>query len=98
MRYLGKISYGMYVYHLAIIWLMGKIFNLNLSERFPLLLAFVTFAITWVVAALSFHLMEKPIMDLKDRFFDVPSEDPAAGTSACCVTRYRPSLHKFSVL
>lgn len=74
LRYLGKISYGMYVYHLAIIWLMGYFFNLNLAERFPLPLALVTFALVWVVAALSYQWMEKPIMDLKDRFFDVPPE------------------------
>lgn len=77
LRYLGKISYGMYVYHLAIIWMMGKIFHLNLAERFPILLALLTFAVTWVVSALSFQLMEKPIMDLKDKFFRVPSDKPA---------------------
>jgi len=74
LRYLGKISYGMYVYHLAIIWLMGTLFGQNLSEPFPPLLAFVTFALAWVVAAMSYQWMEKPIMDLKDRFFEVPSE------------------------
>jgi peptidoglycan/LPS O-acetylase OafA/YrhL len=74
LRYLGKISYGLYVYHLAIIWLMATIFDLNISEPFPPLLAFVTFGLVCIVAALSFHLMEKPLMDLKDRFFAVPSE------------------------
>lgn len=73
LRYLGKISYGMYVYHLAIIWLMTTIFNLNITKPFPPLLAFVTFGLVWIVAALSFHLMEKPLMDLKDRFFTVPN-------------------------
>ena len=78
LRYLGKISYGAYVYHLAIIWLMGQIFDLNLSERFPIHLALLTFAITWVVSALSFQLMEKPITNLKDRLFRVPSDKPVA--------------------
>ncbi len=32
LRYLGKISYGMYVYHFALIWLMGKLFNQNPSR------------------------------------------------------------------
>jgi len=77
LRYLGKISYGMYVYHLAIVWLMGTLFGQNLSEPFFPLLAFVTFALVWVVAAMSYQWMEKPIMDLKDRFFEVPSERPA---------------------
>lgn len=72
LRYLGKISYGLYVYHFALIWLMGTLFGHTLTEPFPPLLAFATLAIVWVVAALSFQLMEKPIMDLKDRFFAVP--------------------------
>lgn len=75
-RYLGRISYGAYVYHLAIIWLMGYFFNLSLAERFPLHLALLTLAITCVVSAASYQFMEKPIMDLKDKFFDVPSEHP----------------------
>ena len=74
LRHLGKISYGLYVYHFALIWLMAKLFNQNLTEPFPPLLALATFALVWVVAAMSFQWMEKPIMDLKDRFFDVPSE------------------------
>jgi peptidoglycan/LPS O-acetylase OafA/YrhL len=74
LRYLGKISYGLYVYHFAIIWLMGTLFNLNLSEPFPPLQAAITFVIVWAVAALSYQWMEKPIMDLKDRFFEVPPE------------------------
>jgi peptidoglycan/LPS O-acetylase OafA/YrhL len=73
LRYLGKISYGMYVYHLAIIWLMAVVFDLAITEPFPPIFAFVTFVLVWVVSALSFHLMEKPIMDLKDRFFTVPA-------------------------
>ena len=72
LRHLGKISYGMYVYHLAIVWLMAVVFDLTITEPFPPIFAFVTFALVWIVSALSFHLMEKPIMDLKDRFFDVP--------------------------
>jgi peptidoglycan/LPS O-acetylase OafA/YrhL len=64
----------MYVYHFAIIWLMGTLFGQNLTEPFSPWLAFVTFAVVWVVASLSFQLMEKPIMDLKDRFFEVANQ------------------------
>ena len=78
LRYLGKISYGMYVYHFALIWLMGTLFGQNLTEPFSPWLALLTFAVVWVVAALSFQWMEKPIMDLKDRFFEV-AEQPKTG-------------------
>ncbi len=73
LRHLGKISYGMYVYHLAIIWLMATVFDLTITDPFPPIFAFVTFGLVWIVSALSFHLMEKPLMDLKDRFFIVPA-------------------------
>lgn len=78
LRHLGKISYGMYVYHFALIWLMGTLFGQNLTEPFSPWLALLTFAVVWVVAALSFQWMEKPIMDLKDRFFEV-ADQPKAG-------------------
>ncbi len=67
LRYLGKISYGLYIYHGAVIW-----FTLKLNLPFDLatwqMFAF-TLAATALVASLSFHLYEKPLNDLKERFF-----------------------------
>lgn len=67
LRYLGKISYGLYIYHSAIIW-----FTLKLNLPFDLgtwqILLF-TLAATTLVASLSFFLFEKPINNLKDKFF-----------------------------
>lgn len=82
LRHLGRISYGLYVYHLAIIWMMAQLFDLSVAERFPLPLALLTLAITWIVSALSYQLMEKPLIDLKDKFFDVPSERPLPESQA----------------
>ncbi|GAB4504067.1 MAG: hypothetical protein Fur0043_10600 [Anaerolineales bacterium] len=69
LRYLGKISYGLYIYHGTVIW-----FTLKLNLPFDLatwqMFAF-TLAATTLVASLSFHLYEKPINDLKDKFFPV---------------------------
>lgn len=75
MRYLGKISYGMYVYHYAVIWLIIQAqnknrefldlgFNYGTTQTYLIALALTTFA-----AAISFHFLEKPINELKDRFF-----------------------------
>ena len=71
-KYLGKISYGMYVYHLAIIWFVARIRDFLPISGEPmakLLTALISFPITVLVASLSYHFMEKPILNLKDRFF-----------------------------
>jgi peptidoglycan/LPS O-acetylase OafA/YrhL len=75
MRYLGRISYGMYVYHYAIIWLLIQAQNknreiLDLSINYGMARTYIlALAVTVFVATTSFHLLEKPINDLKDRFF-----------------------------
>lgn len=75
MRYLGKISYGMYVYHYAVIWFIVQAQNksretLDLSINYGMgrtyLLALTA---TTLIAAISFRFLEKPINDLKDRYF-----------------------------
>jgi peptidoglycan/LPS O-acetylase OafA/YrhL len=72
MRYLGKISYGLYVYHFPIIWFSGRIRDLGLSEMAAKpLTAIIAFAATFGIASLSYHFMEKPLLDLKDRFFSL---------------------------
>jgi peptidoglycan/LPS O-acetylase OafA/YrhL len=80
-NYLGKISYGLYVYH-------NFVYNhfhtpathptlrvLNKIYQFVPMLRGVTlfeilyfFLLTTLVAALSWHLIEKPINNLKDRY------------------------------
>lgn len=73
LRFIGKISYGIYVYHFPVMWFVTRF----LEERVPeetlywLNLAF-SFAITILIATLSWYLLERPILSLKDRFFSVP--------------------------
>jgi len=69
LSYLGKISYGLYIYHNVVIW-----FTLKLDLPFDpgtWSMFFFTLAVTTVVASLSFFLLEKPINSLKDIFFPV---------------------------
>jgi peptidoglycan/LPS O-acetylase OafA/YrhL len=75
LSYLGKISYGMYVYHLPVIWFLLAI-QLEYKDRLPFFFYlgqtrtyFLVLLITLIIASLSFHLFEKPINNLKDRFF-----------------------------
>ncbi len=72
-HYLGKISYGIYIYHPAVIvlcvnsihYFIGK--NINIAT-FNLLLYSSAFIITIIVCELSFRYVETPLLKLKDRF------------------------------
>lgn len=73
LRYLGKISYGLYVYHygaIAIVSALFRKYELDYSMRSPQMFS-ASFAATLLAASLSFYLLEKPITDLKDKFFRV---------------------------
>jgi peptidoglycan/LPS O-acetylase OafA/YrhL len=71
-RYLGRISYGLYVYHFPVIWFAGRMADLSIKD--PLLkplTAGVSLVATIAIASLSYFLLERPILNLKDRFFTV---------------------------
>lgn len=72
--YLGKISYGLYVYHFAIIWFLTTPFGLSSNTPVPFWNAAASLLMTVLVAGLSYRLLEKPLIDLKDRFFAIPAE------------------------
>lgn len=70
MRYLGKISYGLYIYHQPILWFAFDIRELGVDPAFVQpLAALIGFFGTLLAASLSYYLFEKPILKLKDRFF-----------------------------
>jgi peptidoglycan/LPS O-acetylase OafA/YrhL len=70
MQYLGKISYGMYVYHFPVIWFAGRVRDFGFSEpTSKVLTAIIAFAATLLIASASYHWMERPLLNLKDRFF-----------------------------
>jgi len=57
-NYLGKISYGIYLWHLPIILSLKKVEWLT-SEKILLL----TLALTFIFASISWHFFEKPLLD-----------------------------------
>jgi peptidoglycan/LPS O-acetylase OafA/YrhL len=69
LRYLGRISYGIYLYHLPVllVWTFSQKLGVRLpdvgAERFV-----IAGMITVLLAATSWHFYERPINDLK-RFF-----------------------------
>ena len=83
LRYLGKISYGLYVYHLAIIWFVGRIRDvIEIQEpTAKFLTAVIGFVVSVAVASLSYFALEKPILNLKDKYFALKPSDPKEGRS-----------------
>jgi len=70
LRYLGKISYGMYVYHLPIIWFVERFLEERLQGEMAVWLkAGVSLSATILISTLSYYLLESPILNLKERFF-----------------------------
>lgn len=69
LQYLGKISYGLYVYHFPMIWFAGRIRDHGISvEPTPFLVMLLSFTGTVAVASLSYFALEKPFLKLKERF------------------------------
>jgi len=69
-RYLGKISYGLYVYHHPIIWFAFDIQEFGIDRTYVKPIATViAFVGTLMIASLSYYILEKPLLKLKDRYF-----------------------------
>lgn len=74
LSYLGRISYGIYLYHFPIFFFMGMRHDVTeLAETAatvptPWATILLAVAITFGVAAASFQFIERPILKLKDRF------------------------------
>ncbi len=76
MRYMGKISYGLYVYHFPVIWFVTRIRDLGITDEpiAKLLTLLISFPLTLLIASLSYRYIEKPILDLKDRWFSLRAQ------------------------
>ena len=72
--YLGRISYGLYVFHVFALGVAARIADrLGLRQVASGLIALI---VTVALAACSYHLLEKPFLHLKQRFTYVPSRVP----------------------
>jgi peptidoglycan/LPS O-acetylase OafA/YrhL len=71
LRRIGQISYGVYLYHLPLVVILpGFAWRLGvpLKVRGVEVVAFSALAMSVGVAALSWRFIERPLLDLKDRF------------------------------
>ena len=74
LRFIGKISYGIYVYHVPIYLVLAtqcsKVLNefVNNAEETSLLVSILSVLITLAASVFSFYILEKPILSLKKYF------------------------------
>jgi peptidoglycan/LPS O-acetylase OafA/YrhL len=64
LRYTGKISYGMYLYHPFISMLREYLIEISNTS----IALIVDLILIYILASLSFYLIEKPINNLKDKY------------------------------
>ena len=68
--YLGRISYGLYVFHLLAIALVGRVVIiplLGIQVNFEIRLV-LSFLVTVLLATISYAFLEQPFLKLKERF------------------------------
>jgi peptidoglycan/LPS O-acetylase OafA/YrhL len=77
MGYLGKISYGLYVYHLFARELTFKLVHTFLGPShailYPVVMVLAMLGVTVLISAVSYQLLERPFLKLKSRFTFVQS-------------------------
>ena len=79
LTFLGEISYGMYLYHLPIYWLVNNS-GTHDSTNDPWSMWVCKIAITIAVATLSYRYIEMPILRLKD-FFPYEGRTPSVAVT-----------------
>lgn len=76
LAYLGKISYGLYVYHYFLMSLVDKWVPAPASLMAWTVRLAGILCLTVIVATLSYFLLEMPFLRWKDRFTRIPSRAP----------------------
>ena len=79
LHYLGKVSFGMYVYHFPVIWAIG-LFPIEGIPKYILIL--IAFIATIIISIASYELMEKRLLNLKEKYFSRDLQPVAQGVKA----------------
>ena len=79
--YLGQISYGLYVYHILAHHLVVGYLPVGVAGTLV-----VGFALTLAMAMVSYHVLERPFLKLKQRFTHVRSRDSEVDARASKVS------------
>jgi len=79
LRFIGRISYGMYAYHMLFIFLLGKVLTPMLSNTpndvAMLIVYVITLALTISFSYLSYELIEKRFLNIKKKYTDIKSSN-----------------------
>ena len=76
--YLGTISYGLYVFHFPILWLVNELMHSypalwqvnELMRSYPeIVRILISFSVTVMISMVSYEFMEKRFIKLKDKYF-----------------------------
>lgn len=73
LQYLGKISYGLYVFHMLALMLVDRYLHGSPGPVHSALRFAVALGLSISLAALSYALLERPFLLLKERFTPIPS-------------------------
>jgi len=76
LNYLGKISYGMYMYHTLVIIIVSQFFigETEINNTYFTYLAF-TILFTIAISHLSYNYIEKPFFNLKKKYMVIKSSN-----------------------
>lgn len=78
-NYLGKISYGIYMYHSIVIALLlsliSKYLNANNILLFNLLFYTSSIIFTFIISMISYHYFEEPFINAKKKFMKINSSN-----------------------
>jgi peptidoglycan/LPS O-acetylase OafA/YrhL len=72
-RWLGKISYSLYLWHVAVITVMGHMFceelaSCDISDQRPLLFYSLSLILALMISIASYHLVEEKFIKLRKRY------------------------------
>jgi peptidoglycan/LPS O-acetylase OafA/YrhL len=81
LRWLGQMSYAMYVFHLPVLFYLGINDAALDGAKAPILMVALAFAVTIGMSVLSYYLLETPMAKLKESFGKVRLSE-ATGTNA----------------
>jgi len=73
LNFIGKISYGIYVYHLTVIYVLAYFFKDGKINY--IVVHLLTLVITILIAKLSYHYFEMPFLKMKKKFTVIKSSN-----------------------
>jgi len=80
MRWIGRLSYSLYLWHVPIIWIVRQVMlgDANSLERLSPIGMVIAVALSIACACASYYAVERPLFGLRKRFGGKPVETLAA--------------------